>query len=435
MAKTNPQAVKDCKRVLVSQLATSTYLSRASRLREMFMYVSSRVLDDAADEIHEQEIGQEVFGRPADYDTAADNIVRVHASMLRKRLNQYFENEGSQEPMIIEIPRGNYAPVFRERPKKPVEPESLHSLSAATTGTHARAQIPLWVPTVFAILFAATSIALYAHSRSLMKSATPRPSPAVAEFWSQLFPAGKPTDIVLSDASLGIVQDRLDQPISLTEYFDRSYLNSVDARAGAAKLDPAFMKALLLKREVNYGEVALLARITDMARSVQGETKVRFARDYSFRDLKADNALLLGSGASDPWIEPLQNRMTMRWKFDAASGTTYPVDLKASAADQGKYHELTLPDGSHEGYATISLLSNLSSTGNVLVVSATGGTAMNAALDFLSDEHSLSELRAQLAPKTQVTAQLPYFELLIRAGGRNTLLHNNGIVLLRRISP
>jgi hypothetical protein len=127
--------------------------------------------------------------------------------------------------------------------------------------------------------------------------------------------------------------------------------------------------------------------------------------------------------------------MTMRWKFDATSGTTYPVDLKAPPTDQGKYHELTLPDGSHEGYATISLLPNLNNTGNVLVVSGTGGTAMNAALDFLCDEHSLSELRAQLAPKTPVTAQLPYFELLIRAGGRNTLPHNSGIVVLRRILP
>ena len=433
MAKTNPQAVKDSKRGLVSQLATSAYLARASRLREMFMYISSRVLDDSAEEIHEQEIGQEVFGRPADYDTAADNIVRVHASMLRKRLGQYFENEGSQEPMIIEIPRGNYAPVFRERPKKPAEPEP-QSVSAPARVPEPASRIPLWVSTALAVIFAATSIALYVHSRNLAKFAPPRPTPAVAEFWSQLFPAGKPTDIVLSDASLGIVQDRLDHPISLSEYFDRSYLNSVDSRAAEAKLDPVFTKSLLLKREVNYGEVSLLARITDMARSVQGETKVRFARDYSFRDLKANNALLLGSGASDPWIEPLQNRLTIRWKFDAASGTTYPVDLKAPVADQGKYHELTLPDGSHEGYATISLLPNLNSTGNVLVVSATGGTAMNAALDFLCDEHSLTELRSQLAPKSAVTSQLPYFELLLRVSGRNTLPRNSGIILLRRIA-
>jgi hypothetical protein len=41
------------------------------------------------DEIHEQEIGRKVFGCSADYDTATDNIVRVHASMLRKRLDQY----------------------------------------------------------------------------------------------------------------------------------------------------------------------------------------------------------------------------------------------------------------------------------------------------------------------------------------------------------
>ena len=66
-------------------------------------------------EIHEQEVGHKVFGRPRDYDTGSDNIVRVHASMLRKRLEQYFAEDGAAEPVIVEIPRGNYAPVFHER--------------------------------------------------------------------------------------------------------------------------------------------------------------------------------------------------------------------------------------------------------------------------------------------------------------------------------
>jgi hypothetical protein len=55
-----------------------------------------------ADEIHEQE----VFGRPRDYDTSADDTVRVHVSVLRKRVDQYFAKEGSNESIIIEIPRG-----------------------------------------------------------------------------------------------------------------------------------------------------------------------------------------------------------------------------------------------------------------------------------------------------------------------------------------
>jgi len=101
---------------LAERVAASSYLNRSARLRDLFLYLCERVLEDGADNIHEHEVGHKVFDRLADYDTTADNIVRVHASMLRKRIEQYFANEGRLEPVVIEIPKGNYAPVFHKRP-------------------------------------------------------------------------------------------------------------------------------------------------------------------------------------------------------------------------------------------------------------------------------------------------------------------------------
>jgi hypothetical protein len=111
--------VVDVRQLLVERVAVSRYIGRSARLRNFFLYVCERVLKDDADQIHEQELGHAVFGRSRDYDTGADNIVRVHASLLRKRLEQYFAAEGKDEPMVIELPKGNYAPVFRAR----VQPE------------------------------------------------------------------------------------------------------------------------------------------------------------------------------------------------------------------------------------------------------------------------------------------------------------------------
>lgn len=90
---------------------------QSARLRDLLLYLTDRVLDGDVDEIHEQEVGVKVFGRPANYDTSSDNIVRVHASMLRKRLEQYFASEGADEPMVVEIRKGNYAPIFHARPE------------------------------------------------------------------------------------------------------------------------------------------------------------------------------------------------------------------------------------------------------------------------------------------------------------------------------
>ncbi len=79
----------------------------------------ARMVVDHVEEVHEQEVGHKVFGRTPGYDTAADNIVRVHASMLRKRLELYFASEGRDEPLILEIPKGNYAPIFHPRGETP----------------------------------------------------------------------------------------------------------------------------------------------------------------------------------------------------------------------------------------------------------------------------------------------------------------------------
>jgi hypothetical protein len=55
-----------------------------------------------------------VFGRKPDFDSKHDPIVRTEAGRLRARLSEYYRNGGRSDPLIIEMPKGGYAPVFRE---------------------------------------------------------------------------------------------------------------------------------------------------------------------------------------------------------------------------------------------------------------------------------------------------------------------------------
>src|SRR5215469_10441045 len=76
MPQANDVKVEDARRLLVERLAISPYFNRSARLRDLLIYLTGRVLEDESAEVHEQEVGHKVFGRPCDYDTAADNIVR-----------------------------------------------------------------------------------------------------------------------------------------------------------------------------------------------------------------------------------------------------------------------------------------------------------------------------------------------------------------------
>jgi hypothetical protein len=255
--------------------------------------------------------------------------------------------------------------------------------------------------------------------------------PVVRQFWSRVFQAGRPTDLVVGDAALAQFEERTGRTFALSEYFDRSYLSAAGAAAAAAKLDPDLGKTVLLKRETNYSDVALLAPLADLAHAEQSDAKVRFARDYSFREIKADNAVLLGNIGSNPWAEPFQNHQTLHWKYDADRGNYYPVDTTLPANTQDQYHVAVQPGQPAEGYAIVALFPNVGGTGNVLIVSGTGGTAMSGVLAFLSDEHAMAQLRAKL--NVAGNAQFPYFEALIKIASRNSLPRDSSILIVRHV--
>jgi hypothetical protein len=54
-------------------------------------------------------------------------LVRVQVSQLRKKLQEYFSEEGRDEPLVIEIPKGNYVPVFRPRADALLETAPAHA--------------------------------------------------------------------------------------------------------------------------------------------------------------------------------------------------------------------------------------------------------------------------------------------------------------------
>jgi hypothetical protein len=413
--------VADSRRLLVERLAASSYFNRSARLRDLLLYLSDRVLDEDAAEIHEQEVGHRVFGRPADYDTAADNIVRVHASTLRKRLEQYFAAEGADEDLVLEIPKGNYAPVFRPRPKPATEPLSLEPLPAPAA---ARRDLRFAIAAGCAVLFAATT-ALLLWRGAAVPAATLPSGPTVRLFWSQILRPDRATDVVIDDGAVGLYQELTGHPLSLTEYYDRSYLRGIPSVAASAGLDPQLAASLVLRRQSSFADTSFSWRLLQFAGANGARANLRFARDYSFRDLKADNAILLGNGRTNPWLQPFESKLGIRWQFDKAQAVYYPVDSWQSAQSL-----LTgQPGEAHEGYFSIALLPNLGETGNVLLISATGGSAATAAADFLADERSLADLRHRL-PAAKDGA-FPPFEALVKAKGRSTLPHEVSVVLCR----
>ena len=99
---------------------------RNERLCGFLRFVVQQVLDGKSDEIKESLVGIEVFGRAPGYDTRSDSVVRTEAAKLRIRLSEYYADEGASDPLLIELPKGGYTPVFHYR-------EAVREIAAITS--------------------------------------------------------------------------------------------------------------------------------------------------------------------------------------------------------------------------------------------------------------------------------------------------------------
>ena len=81
----------------------------------MLKYVVSAVIDGRGSDLKERTLGVEVFGRDPEYDTNADPVVRISASEVRKRIAQFYHENGDSAKLQIELPLGSYVPESRRR--------------------------------------------------------------------------------------------------------------------------------------------------------------------------------------------------------------------------------------------------------------------------------------------------------------------------------
>ena len=98
----------------LEKIVGSEEFSQSQSLKRFLQYVVERALDGEADQLKEYNVAVEVLGRGKDYDPRTDTIVRVQATRLRSKLNEYYRTQGSGDSLRIEIPKGSYVPTFQE---------------------------------------------------------------------------------------------------------------------------------------------------------------------------------------------------------------------------------------------------------------------------------------------------------------------------------
>ena len=100
-------------RAALDRVVASEHLSKSPQLANFLRFVVEETLAGKSDRIKAYTIAADALGRDASFDPQNDPIVRVEAGRLRRVLDHYYMNGGCNDPVVIEMPRGRYVPVFR----------------------------------------------------------------------------------------------------------------------------------------------------------------------------------------------------------------------------------------------------------------------------------------------------------------------------------
>jgi hypothetical protein len=359
----------------------SSHAFRASKRSQQFLsYVVNRTLEGQVENLKERSIGVELFRRPASYSTGDDAVVRGQAAEVRRRLAQYYHEEGGASLVRIELPLGSYVPDFHENPA----PSSIGVRPPLAAPSRKKRRLFTLAALGLGAVLAAVMIT------TQVRSGRP-PMSALDEFWSPVFATSQPVLICLAKPVLYRPSTDLYRRHAGGQH--TGFLTEVERSNAVPPLAPAERVRwgdLIQYHAVAMGDACVAARLSALFGRINKPSQLRIGNDYSFADLRNSPAVLVGA-FNNRWT--LQMTSNLHFVFVEEDG-------HLQIQEQGRPGRVWLVrPGPHgevaEDYGLVTRLLD-SETGQVVVAAAgISGDGTRAAGEFISTPDCLREcLRA-----------------------------------------
>ncbi len=364
--------------------------------QQLLQYIVDRSLAGHLEQLKERIIGAEVFGRPLDYDTNQDPIVRARAAEVRKRLAQYYVGEGSGSSFRVEISPGSYHATFPESGKarlneldsgeavadrSPAAPdaipqaESADASPSAIGGVVAHRSRRWWI---VAAVLSAVFLTVLAYSF--------RPRSVLEQFWSPLLDTPKPVLIYTGANPVYMPSPQLIERYKATHHLSdldtegHEFLVPVseDQKLGAGDL-------MEMKNEfLTLGDVSANVSVASLLTHFNRTFDLRSGEDVAFGDLRQSPAILIGA-FNNAWT--LQ--MTGDLPFVFGSGLTIK--------DQSDQTRQWRPVYSSENkvqldYAVVARLPHSRTGGALIAIAGITQCGTRAAAELITSPEGVREL-------------------------------------------
>ena len=212
-----PDPSPDEVRAQLQRILASSVFHNSKRYAAVLRFVVDQTLQGYGDRLKERTIGIEVFDRPPDYDTATDHVVRSAVAEVRKRLAQYYQQEGRGE-LRIEVLPGSYMPQFKwaedhpaVAPASTANPEPPEGAAAASAPQVEPVHRPWWLRTRWIIAACAILVISVAAFVS-----TEHAHDALDRFWNPILSSRSPVLLCIGNVEGGRRPPEVDPVLSPT---------------------------------------------------------------------------------------------------------------------------------------------------------------------------------------------------------------------------
>jgi hypothetical protein len=313
--------------------------------------VVERSLHGHAEPLKERTLGIEVFGRAPDYDTNLDPVVRTTAVEIRKRIAQYYHEEGHQNEIRIDFPAGSYLPEFR-MPEKPAV------LAEPPAAPRARPVLPAAAFILAAVVVAAALGALWIGRPWESQSALDR-------FWAPVLSSPDPVSVYIGGYAT-----------------ETPPVNTID---------------LQNSEKVAFADATALARVTSLLVSHNRPYRIRFQMSSKLEELRDGPAVLIGA-----FNNSFTLRLTgpLRFSFLRNPETIVNRIQDHNDPQNPKWSDdMTAPyQNLKQDYAIVSRVVDPTTGRVVVTASGLAKFGTEAAGEFLTSRSALEEM-AKGAPK------------------------------------
>src|SRR6266853_1010100 len=401
----------------IDALVASKELHGADSLCKLLRYLANHALELPGEPVKEYKIATEVFGRSSDFDPQLDSIIRVQAGRLRTRLAKYYESEGANDPILVELPKGSYVVSFHHRGKGITKSNgnASHGASAPDTRFTVRS-----LGTTVIILSVLLILAIAVIAREIISSQPSDSSkvraelarPKIFELFWQPFTSGPDEPwVVFSNASF------VGRPETGLRYFD------------PAK-DP---KASVWDHYTGVGEVLAVHSLDQVFVSLHRGLRVKRGSLFTLDDVQNNNLIFVGSPSENLTLMDIPGTkqfVFQRLTSGRRKGDLAIVNVQPEKGESTKFLASPSSTPLTEDYAVIGLLPGLSSSSSIMILAGTTTFGTQGAVDFLCRENSVQDLLRQLS--VSKAGQLKPFEAVLHVKIARGVPVQMDLVALRR---